>query len=410
MLPLMVACDASVEHFRANDLRGVTLASSRRVKSTGAAVVDAAAVTEDWFGTPDQPRWPADAMGSDLGVDAGRLVRAAGGVRSERDGGHFGLYREHCVTCHGLEGQGSGPAALFQNPYPRNLRHGVFKWKSTVRDAKPTRGDLMRTLHRGLTGSSMPSFAAVEPEDLETLVDYVVYLSVRGEVERELIAAAVDELGYGEGDVPAELRLSGGGGSEGGEVAAEVLSEVAEQWVAADENLVEVPAFERLTGDDLAASVQRGKALFHSPLAACSGCHGVGGGGEATLLDYDDWTKEYSTRIGIDPTDREAIGPLKRMGALTPRLAQPRNLRAGVYRGGGEPEDLYRRLSQGIAGSPMPGLVIQKDPRGTGVTEDQVWDLVRYLGAIAGEESKGGNSEVDQSEVAKLTIGEGGGQ
>ena len=128
------------------------------------------------------------------------------------------------------------------------------------------------------------------------------------------------------------------------------------------------------------------------------------------MLDYDDWTKEYSTRIGIDPTDREAIGPLKRMGALTPRLAQPRNLRAGVYRGGGEPEDLYRRLSQGIAGSPMPGLVIQKDPRGTGVTEDQVWDLVRYLGAIAGEESKGGNSEVDQSEVAKRTIGEGGGQ
>ena len=70
----------------------------------------------------------------------------------------------------------------------------------------------------------MPSFAALRDDDLEALVDYVIYLSVRGEVERRLAAAAIDELGYAE-TVPEEVdwRLKyGGDPTDGSDVIDEV--------------------------------------------------------------------------------------------------------------------------------------------------------------------------------------------
>lgn len=100
-------------------------------------------------------------------------------------------------------------------------------------------------------------------------------------------------------------------------------------------------------------------------------------------LDFDDWTKEYSTRIGLTPDDREAIRPFRKAGALTPRPVKPRNLQDGVFRGGGDPASLYRRISQGIAGTPMPAVEVVAEDNGKGLTEDQMWDLVRYIQSLA---------------------------
>lgn len=388
LLLCVVACDSSIDHFRPNDLRGVTLAAARRVDSIGDAPADAAAIVQTWFGTPDDPRWPsAEFVGQAANqlVQLDRLAMAAGGVSSDRAGNHRGLYREHCVVCHGLEGQGSGPAALLQNPYPRNFRPGVFKWKSTQHDSKPVREDLRRTLHRGLPGSSMPSFAAVDAAEVEALVDYVIYLSVRGEVERELITVAVDDLGYGDDSLSDDLRLADQMGTDGGDVAHEVLRDVMTHWSSAEQEIAEVPPFEELSGAALAESIQRGQVLFNGQIAACAGCHGKDANGQAVIVDYDDWTKEYSTLIGIDPKDRKAIRPMKKLGAMTPRLAEPRNLHAGAFRGGGEPEDLYRRLTQGIAGAPMPAVLVAEEGSGVGLTENQIWDLVRYVRMVGGK-------------------------
>ena len=41
-------------------------------------------------------------------------------------------------------------------------------------------------------------------------------------------------------------------------------------------------------------------------------------------------------------------------GLLPPRNAIPRNLRMNMFRGGRRPLDLYRRVHQGISGTPMP--------------------------------------------------------
>ncbi|MDA8746161.1 cytochrome c, partial [Rubripirellula amarantea] len=139
-----------------------------------------------------------------------------------------------------------------------------------------------------------------------------------------------------------------------------------------------------LGGDELASSIQRGEAFFHGQIANCVGCHGQGGAADLVTLDYDDWAKEYSTRLGLSPADRDAMRPFKKAGAPTPRLAKPRRLTLGVFRGGGDAETLYRRITQGIAGTPMPSVAVAETENGTGLTASQIADLVRYVQSLSG--------------------------
>jgi len=375
-LALLAGCDAKIDRFRSNDVYALTLARSRSTP-TEVATDDVAEVIGELFGTPDQPRWPdtlAEALPS---VQLDRIVRAAGPFSSEKDGTHVGLFREHCVICHGLSGSGAGPASGVQTPYPRDFRHGLFKWKSTERASKPTRQDLRELLMRGVPGTAMPSFALQQVDDVESLVDYVVFLSVRGEVERRLIAAAIDDLDYGETQPQESLRL--GTGPEGSQVIMEVLTKVASRWNGADGDVV-APVESAVAVSS--ESIARGKGIFHGQVANCVSCHGPGGNGQAVTLDYDDWAKEYSTRIGLTPTDREAMRPFRKAGALRPRMTDPRNLQDGVFRGGGDSTSLYRRITQGIAGTPMPAVAVVDQEDGAGLTEDQVWDLIRYVQSI----------------------------
>lgn len=406
------------DQFETNEVYSLTLARSRAA-ATEAASRDVADVLTELFGTPDDPHWPseqlADAAHRSL-VDPERLAQAAGPVFSEQDGRDGGLYQKHCVTCHGLAGSGTGPTSRFQNPYPRDFRHGVFKWKSTERAAKPTRDDLQRLLARGVPGTAMPSFTLVRPADRDALIDYVIYLSVRGEVERELLAVAVDELGYDERPPEPEWRLavnamnavSTEGKTEepsrdaepapGAESVVDILRDVVGSWVDAPRLVVEVPPHPSVSPQPSAsprqpdspqpfdesaesrlASIERGREIFHGAIANCAGCHGPGGNGQIVTLDFDDWTKEFTTRIGLTPTNRDAIRPMRDAGALPPRPIHPRRLRSGVFRGGGEPETIFRRITQGIAGTPMPGVEWTAEPSGTGLTTDQIWDLVAYV-------------------------------
>ncbi|MFG0262452.1 MAG: c-type cytochrome [Novipirellula sp. JB048] len=385
-----LGCDAKLDQFAPNDLYSLTLAHSRATPMD-AAQTDISAALETLFGTPNEPRWPAELLSEPSAslVDLERLRQAAGPISSLQDGTHLGVYRELCVDCHGLTGDGYGPASLAMNPYPRDFRHGVFKWKSTQRGEKPTRDDLRRTLREGLSDTAMPSFARTLDEDLEALLDYLIYLSIRGEVERELLAEAV-ELGYADAAPPAELRITvpaGGGAeshgsptlSEGAAATLQIVRDVAREWAEAESHVVPVPEAS-IAADP--ASIERGRALFHGPIANCVGCHGPNGNGAAVTLDYDDWSKEYSTRLGLTPTDRDAIKPFLKAGAPKPRPLAARRLQQGVFRGGSDRETLYRRITQGIAGTPMPSLEVVERENGKGLTPEQVWDLVHYTQSL----------------------------
>ncbi len=130
------------------------------------------------YGTPDEP-----FVLPETGLDIQKLRVAAGPVK----GYSQGLFRLHCVHCHGITGDGMGPTALFLKPYPRDYREGWFKFKSTPSKTPPTHDDLVRTLEEGVSGTAMPSFKLLSKSEIDALVEYVEYLSMRGQTELELI-------------------------------------------------------------------------------------------------------------------------------------------------------------------------------------------------------------------------------
>lgn len=359
-----------------------------------------ATIVEAMFGTPDEP-----VALPETGLDEAKLRLAAGPVRSDIVGRKNGLYREHCVHCHGITGDGLGPTAAFLNPYPRDYRPGVFKFKSTERADKPTHADLKRILHNGIVGTSMPSFALLGDAQVDALVEYVKYLSMRGETEIALMQAFFELDDDAQGKLPETREFLVDG----------VLVGVAEKWKSAADAAIPVP--EMPADIDLAASIAKGKELFHGDKANCVKCHGVTALGDGQANDYDDWNKaivdfgkeiaggrEQAAKTSTAEMSPDELAEHKATlawleksrqvldgDALRPRTIPPRNLRQAVYRGGRRPLDLYYRIHAGIHGAPMPAA------KGT-IPPEEIWHIVNYIRSLPYEFD--GELGADRSMVA----------
>ncbi len=231
----------------------------------------------------------------------------------------------------------------------------------------------------------MPSFLVLPDNEIEALIHYVRYLSVRGEVERLLIDYATYELDGkieptdAEPNPPPESRLvdltaSDEVQQEQNEVIRSFVAEVTQKWLDAESSVTSVTAPN--PDRNLAKSIDHGRDLFYGPLANCIKCHGDSALGDGETNDYDDWTKE------LEPSKPELIAKLIKKGALPPRTIHPRNLRLGVYRGGRRPIDLYWRLKNGIDGTPMPAvpmLPADAQPGAQGLSEADLWSLIDYV-------------------------------
>jgi len=88
------------------------------------------------------------------------------------------VYDQHCAACHGLNGDGNGPAAVWLYPKPRHFNSGLFKIKSTPVGFLPTDDDLLQTITRGMPGSSMPSFTYLSELERREVVQHVKQLTV----------------------------------------------------------------------------------------------------------------------------------------------------------------------------------------------------------------------------------------
>ncbi|MGA2798783.1 MAG: cytochrome c, partial [Thermoguttaceae bacterium] len=273
---------------------------------------------EKLFGKPDEPAVPE---GVDLNLDL--LKMAAGPIGSNADDRPWGLYRKHCLACHGLSGDGAGPNAADLDPYPRDFRNGIFKYASTAGAAKPLRDDLLRTLQSGIPGTAMPSLAKLPHEQIESLVEYVKYLSIRGETELFLFQTVVDDH--------AALPL------DQGKVLAEGVKPAAMSWDrAANMAVVPPPAPRADTLDQLSVSIDRGRELFRTMGGQCFLCHGWTGKGDGQRADlYDDWNKR---KIADTP---ELTQELALRFQLPLQSLPARNLTKGVFHGGDRPIDLY---------------------------------------------------------------------
>ena len=62
------------------------------------------------------------------------------------------------------------------------------------------------------------------------------------------------------------------------------------------------------------------------------------------MTDYDNWTKEFFDWTKKNDEDySKKLEEYLSLGGLPPRNILPRNLRAGVYRGGRRPVDIFWR-------------------------------------------------------------------
>jgi mono/diheme cytochrome c family protein len=273
---------------------------------------------------PELQKKVRDALGAECGTAvAPKLIGDDKATREHLQHG-AALYAYNCARCHGTSGDGKGLMAAFLRPRPRDYRRGVFKFTTTPYGYKPRRADLLHTVERGIPGTSMPSFRLLPKEDLEALVDYVLVLTHRGEMEIELAIEA---------DTSNDLSAT---------FPEETVKTVLENWEKAKGAEVQaatpMPIF---TADN----VKKGREAFLTK--GCSKCHGEDGRGltrENTFTDI--WG--FPTRAA--------------------------DLSSGMLRGGAQPIDVYRRIYSGINGTPMPSFSssLSQEP-------ETLWNLVSYV-------------------------------
>ena len=93
--------------------------------------------------------------------------------------------------------------------------------------------------------------------------------------------------------------------------------------------------------------IEKGKALFEK--IGCAGCHGVKGRGDGPTAQSltDDWG---------DPI-------------------RPANFSKGIFKTGGENWKIFRTISNGVGGTPMPSFSDQLKPM-------EIWDLVYFVRSL----------------------------
>jgi cytochrome c oxidase cbb3-type subunit 2 len=185
------------------------------------------------------------------------------------------VFEAHCIGCHGVKGDGAGPAATFLWPLPRDFTAGVFKFRTTPSGTLPTDGDLVRTITRGVRWTAMPTWHEVEEKQRLAVVAYLKTLSKRWKDD-------------------------------------------------APEAPLVIPPPPRATPQLLAD----GKVLYER--AKCAECHGERGKGDgpsaATLKDDLD------------------------------RPIRPADFTRGEFKGGATVVDVYRTMTTGLDGTPMPSF------------------------------------------------------
>jgi len=204
------------------------------------------------------------------------------------------LFASQCAICHGERGDGAGKFAYLMNPRPRDFTAGKFKL-ATTENMIPSDADLLRTISRGMPGSSMPPWGHLPQADLKAIVAYVrqIYVdTVRAELEAEV---SREELDASEIDDELVLRTRPG-------------------------HPIFVPP--EPSRDDLRWF--NGRRIY---VEACASCHGPDG-------------HPVSEAVKVDES-----------GYPDP----PRSFVNGIFKGGMEGSDLYCRILKGMRGTPMPG-------------------------------------------------------
>lgn len=266
-------------------------------------------LTDSTFGTPASPR-----PGKAVQLDDAHLIRG-------RD-----VFLRRCAVCHGENGDGTGRLSNSTDPPARNfLRSGRVKFKSTHEFVYfPCLNDLVRVAAAGMEDACEP-IVPHDAEECDCVARYVAVLLLRSRLEELLSCRFADDGGLSQSAIKA------------------CREEVIGSWEEAQSPnaIFAVPATPSLTPLEHSG----GKVLFASH---CSQCHGTDGPGGGETMN----------------------NPSNRLDTWGWR-AKATNLVDGAFRGGDDPADLYRRISEGISGTAMPGF-------GRALSNRDIWILVHW--------------------------------
>lgn len=175
------------------------------------------------------------------------------------------IYMKKCQYCHGVNGDGDGPAAYFLDPPPRDLTRARYKIISTDTGETPTDHDIFKVISEGIRNTSMPGWSSsLNEKEMWQTVHYIKGLSERFAWYKEI------------NKVP---------------------------------KIVEIASPPPVTGE----SIERGRQIYMEKLE-CWKCHGEGGRGDGPSAPelFDEWefpikaqnlTKPWKFKIGNTKED-----------------------------------------------------------------------------------------------------------
>jgi cytochrome c oxidase cbb3-type subunit I/II len=228
------------------------------------------------------------------------------------------LYQQNCARCHGPAGQGGGLASEHLDPPARRFGEEKFML-GTTSTGIPSDDDLVYLMKHGIPGTAMPPFENLNDEQRRAIAQHIRRLAYAGLYGKLWKQAAKDE----EPD-PTEIH-----------------QRTAKQLTIGDA----LPLPPNLANPS-PESLAHGKEIFLKNCAACHGPEGKGDGKDVSTLKTD-----------------------------SGRPTRPRNLASGIYKGGGEPDRLFARISLGMPGTPMPDLRI--------LAPEQRADLVHFIRSLS---------------------------
>jgi mono/diheme cytochrome c family protein len=166
---------------------------------------------------------------------------------------------------------------------------GIFKFTSTNPvDAKPTRADLRKTLLYGLNGTSMPAFEAnLSASEIDQVIDYTIFLSMRGETERYLL----DEASTADDKDPDSTINA--------EFIGDVVTKVTSSWKEAESQVVN-PSARRV--EATRESIRRGRDFYlgvntTGNKVECKNCHGASGKGNGPAFIEPEIFRDVALRF-----------------------------------------------------------------------------------------------------------------
>jgi mono/diheme cytochrome c family protein len=210
------------------------------------------------------------------------------------------LYVQNCYACHGMAGDGNGPASRYYRPPPRDLTKGLYKFGGVV-DGLPHDDDFSRILDRGLAGTPMLAWDIPDAE-LHTIIQYVKSLS--------------------------------------------------RAWQEAEDLGTQIPVDTDTWRTKEREAVARGKQIYHG-LATCQQCHPA----YATKQEMYEASMEVRkipiTEFRAQPYQSETKESQYEAGGKK-MLIMPPDFLFNEVRSGVAVKDLYRIISSGIPGTAMP--------------------------------------------------------